>query len=252
MRNKGELLPMETKATKLPPIRHDLLQHIEFIEDIADIVSINTGEVFTPQQLNEAPHSTPINSSKYSDRDKYGAIYEFKEYKYRNNLKRTSELLGITDRKCNQLNTIYLMGNSYGLVDSITALKKLGKDYRRSFKRLSHDGWLTKVTFAENSKHNDTCDYWMMNPEFTIVRNVWSTKRQEWLRDCFNNKIITKYVLAGHLPNTDIILEENQKHLEYKERQDTLYINSEMDEFTAYMMRKKRENNTKPVLSSAC
>jgi len=118
-------------------------------------------------------------------------------YKYKNSLSWCAERLNITKRKCNQINKVYLQCDAAGLiVESPELIKPLGKDWRRTLRRLKSEDWVKEVNVSPNYSFYQPCaTYWMLNPNYTKLRNEWSVNGGEWLSRCYKTGSLSKYNL---------------------------------------------------------
>jgi len=118
-------------------------------------------------------------------------------YKHRNSLPRVAALLSITDRKCEQINDIYKLSSALGVFVQDSSLKTmLGKNWERTLEQLRKEEWIKRVfsTQCQYYAYKPTDIHWMINPDFTVMRDKWSRKRKLWLDKCYKNGLVNTYI----------------------------------------------------------
>ncbi len=128
--------------------------------------------------------------------DKFGFIPATSKFKHRNNNKRMMELLPISQKLFEQINSFYNFSDSNGIMgNSSAARKKIGKNYIQTISRLVSKDWMKEVLVPKGySCESNTGRFYMINPDFITCRDVWSLSRSEHFYQCFENGRFTDYI----------------------------------------------------------
>ena len=177
------------------------LKYTGFIQHNDEFVDTRTGELLSMAELEYRLSYLQGVSDDYGElhREVYINVpWEIEpvpqELKHRNNLEFTGKLLDINKRLLKTLTRVYNESSTIGLLKEDRSLaKSLGKDWRRLLSGLEKKGWIKKVTMAPNYEDYEAGVFWMLNPEFAIVRDNWTIQRQAWLRRMYDTGVLINY-----------------------------------------------------------
>ncbi len=135
----------------------------------------------------------------FYESDKWGKIPKGLIYDYRNSIERLQELLGVNDKKLDQLLKIYSLADNHGVFGtSPEARKLLGVNYPRTISSLVAKDWLKKIEVPLGYPVKSTTgSFWMINPDFTTCRDVWSAHRAKHLYAVYEYGEMTTYRMTA-------------------------------------------------------